>query len=103
MASAKATVVYSHITKDPEVCGGRACVDGTRIRVVDIVCLQREGYAPERMIDVYPSLNLAQVHAALSYYYENPQEIENALREDREVAQHIESDRAAFLRNRPAR
>lgn len=103
MASAKATIVYSHITKDPEVCGGRACIDGTRIRVVDIACLQRKGHAPERMLDVYPSLNLAQVHAALSYYYENPQEIESALQEDREVAERIESDRADFLRNRPAR
>lgn len=103
MASAKATFVYSHITKDPEVCGGRACIDGTRIRVVDIACLQREGHAPERMLEVYPSLNLAQVHAALSYYYENPQEIESALQEDREVAERIESDRADFLRNRPAR
>jgi uncharacterized protein (DUF433 family) len=103
MASAKAMIVYSHITKDPEVCGGRACIDGSRIRVVDIACLQRDGYAPERMLEVYPSLNLAQIHAALSYYYENPQEIESALREDREVAEKIESDRADFLRNRPAR
>lgn len=103
MASPKATIVYSHITKDPEVCGGRACIDGTRIRVADIACLQREGCAPERMLEVYPSLNLAQVHAALSYYYENPQEIDSALQEDREVAQKIESDRANFLRNRPAR
>ena len=42
MATAAKTV-YSHITKDPEVCGGRACIDGTRIRVADIACLQREG------------------------------------------------------------
>jgi len=102
MATAAKTV-YSHITKDPEVCGGRACIDGTRIRVVDIACLLRDGYTPDRMLDVYPSLNLAQIHAALSYYYENPQEIESALREDREVADRIESDRADFLRNRPAR
>jgi len=102
MATAAKTV-YSHITKDPEVCGGRACIDGTRIRVVDIACLQREGHTPEKMLEVYPSLNLAQVHAALSYYYENPQEIESALQEDREVADKIESDRADFLREHSAR
>ena len=102
MATAAKTV-YSHITKDPEVCGGRACIDGTRIRVVDIACLQREGYTPDKMLEVYPSLNLAQVHAALSYYYENPQEIENALQEDRQVAERIESDRADFLRKHPTR
>jgi len=102
MATAAKTV-YSHITKDPEVCGGRACIDGTRIRVVDIACLQREGYTPDKMLEVYPSLNLAQLHAALSYYYENPQEIESALQEDREVAERIERDRADFLRKHPAR
>ena len=102
MATAAKTV-YSHITKDPEVCGGRACIDGTRIRVADIACLQREGYTPERMLEVYRSLNLARIHAALSYYYENPQEIEDALKEDREVAEKIESDRADFLRKHSAR
>jgi uncharacterized protein (DUF433 family) len=101
MATAARTV-YSHITKDPEVCGGRACIDGTRIRVVDIACLQRQGYTPEKMLEAYPSLNLAQLHAALSYYYENPQEIEGALQEDREVAEKIESERADFLRKRSA-
>jgi uncharacterized protein (DUF433 family) len=102
MATAAKTV-YSHITKDPEVCGGRACIDGTRIRVADIACLQREGYTPQRMLEAYPSLNLAQIHAALSYYYENPKEIEDALKEDREVADKIDRDRDAFLRKHSAR
>ena len=35
--------VYSHITKDPEVCGGRATIDGTRIRVLDIASLMHQG------------------------------------------------------------
>ena len=99
----KATTVYSHITKDPEVCGGRACIDGTRIRVLDVACLQLQGHAPDKMLEVYPSLNLAQVHAALSYYYENPQEIDSALEQDRETAERIERDRADFLRKRSAR
>jgi len=101
MATAAKTV-YSHITKDPEVCGRRACIDRTRIRVVDIACRQREGYTPERMLEAYRSLNLAQIQAALSYYYENPQEIEDALKEDREVAEEIERDRDDFLRKHSA-
>lgn len=31
---------YSHVTKDRGVCGGRACIDGTRIRVMDIAGLR---------------------------------------------------------------
>jgi uncharacterized protein (DUF433 family) len=62
MATASKTV-YSHITKDPEVCGGKACIDGTRIRVIDIVSLKRQRYSPEKMLEAYPSLNLAQVYS----------------------------------------
>ena len=102
MATAAKTV-YSHITKDPEVCGGRACIDGTRIRVMDIVGLAHEGRGPAQMLEAYPSLNLAQVHAALSYYYENLQEIEVAFEEDRRIADEIESDRDSFLAKRSGR
>ena len=49
MATTTPSTVYAHITKDSEVCGGKACIDGTRIRVMDIVALEREGYVPEKM------------------------------------------------------
>jgi len=78
--------VYPHITKIPDVCGGRPAIDHTRVRVVDIVFLQKEGYTPEKMLEEYPDLNLAQVHAALTYYYDHKEEIDAI----------IESDRRAF-------
>ena len=89
--------VYSHITKDPEICGGKACIDGTRVRVLDLVCLMRQGLSPQRMLEACPSLNLAQVYAALSYYHENAQEIDADLERDREAAERIEAERADFL------
>jgi uncharacterized protein (DUF433 family) len=102
MATAAKTV-YSHITKDPDVCGGRACIDKTRIRVMDIVGLKQQGYNPEKMLEAYSSLNLAQVHAALSYYYEKSAEIDAAFEEDRRIAQEIERDRAEFFSKRSGR
>ena len=27
---------YPHISKDPGICGGKACIEGTRIRVLDV-------------------------------------------------------------------
>lgn len=95
-----AKLVYSHITKDPEVCGGRATIDGTRIRVLDIWSLKRRGLSPEQMLEEYP-LTLAQVHAALSYAYENLAEIEAALTEDDQVGERIQRDRAEFLKEPP--
>lgn len=37
---------YPHIKKTPGVCGGKACIDGTRIRVMDIVVLHEQGLPP---------------------------------------------------------
>lgn len=102
MATA-AKAVYSHITKDPEVCGGRATVDGTRIRVLDIFSLKRQGQSAEQIRDQYPSLTLAQVYAALSYAYENLAEIETAEREDHEGGLELQRAREDFFRNRRPR
>ncbi len=101
MATAMAlkTDSYPHITKTPGVCGGKACIDGTRIRVIDIVCLEREGMKPEDMLDVFAShLTLAQVHAALAYYYDNRDEIEASFAEEEAVEAEGERARAEYLR-----
>jgi uncharacterized protein (DUF433 family) len=91
--------VYAHITKDPEVCGGRACIDGTRIRVMDIVALESEGYPPEKMLNAFAvPLTLGQVHAALTYYYDHKDEIEAAFVEAHESAIESERKRAEFLK-----
>jgi uncharacterized protein (DUF433 family) len=93
-----AQVVYSHITKSADVCGGRACIDNTRIRVLDIAVLDRAGQTAAEIRAAYPTLTLAQVHAALSYGYEHPEEIGAQLDEDHRTAERIEQARAGFLR-----
>jgi uncharacterized protein (DUF433 family) len=97
------TTVYSHITKDPEVCGGKACIDGTRIRVMDIVSLKRRGYSPEKMLEAFPSLSLAQIYAALSYYYEHSDEIEASFDEDRAWEADHERAKTEYLSRKTAR
>ncbi len=90
-------LVYSHVTKTPDVCGGQPCIDGTRVRVKNIVALHQEGFTPEQMLTQYPSLSLAQVHAALAYYYDNRDEIEAALDEDERAGEDFERRRADYL------
>jgi uncharacterized protein (DUF433 family) len=95
--------VYAHITKDPDVCGGKACIDGTRIRVMDIVCLHKEGYTPERMLNAFATaspLTLGQVHAALTYYYDHKGEIEASLAEDETLVAEHDRKRAEYLSRR---
>ena len=97
MATA-AKAFYGHITHNPRVLGGRACIDDTRIRVLDIVQLLHEGRRPEEMLDVFAvPLTLAQVHAALAYYYDHPQEVEEAYRDGERWEAEYERDRAEHL------
>ena len=96
--AAAAKAFYGHITHNPRVLGGRACIDDTRIRVLDIVQLLHEGRRPEEMLDVFAvPLTLAQVHAALAYYYDHPQEVEEAYRDGERWEVEYERDRAEYL------
>jgi uncharacterized protein (DUF433 family) len=66
-----------HITKTPGVCGGRACIAGHRIRVLDVVAWHEwRGRSPEEIVDLFPGITLADVYAALAYYFDNRQEID---------------------------
>ncbi len=47
--STTTSTVYSHITKDPRVRGGKACIEGTRVAVEDIVFYFHRGYPAERI------------------------------------------------------
>ena len=103
MATTTSKQVYAHITKDAEICGGKACIDGTRIRVMDIVCLLEEGYTPERMLNVFATaapLTLSQVHAALTYYYDHKEEIEASFAQDEKVVAEYDRKRAEYLSRR---
>ncbi|HKC11308.1 MAG TPA: DUF433 domain-containing protein [Vicinamibacteria bacterium] len=103
MATAAKTVA-THITKDPRVCGGKACIDSTRIRVMDIVLLQRQGLKPENMIEYFSvPLTLAQIHGALAYYYDHPEELEGDISDGKRVEAEIERDRALHLKGHSGR
>jgi len=44
------------IVSDPEVCGGKPVVRGTRVPVEIIVKMSRRGYTPEQIHEEYPSV-----------------------------------------------
>ena len=74
-----------HIEIDPNVCGGKPCVAGTRIRVWDIhVWHNLRGQSPEQIISDFPQLSLADVHAALAYYLDHREEIQRQTKEAEE-------------------
>lgn len=78
------------ITKTPGVCGGKACVAGHRVRVLDIAVLyEHEGLSADEIAVQYPSLTLGDIHAALAYYYDNLEEIRQDRRQEHEFAEEF--------------
>ena len=87
-------VVYPHVTKDPDVCSGRACVAGTRVRVMDVVAMHNAGLRPEQIVAEFSSLqDVTDVYAALVYYADHKAEIEADFAEDGRLAAEVERER----------
>src|SRR5690348_803417 len=79
-----------HISKTPGVYGGKACIAGHRIRVMDIVLWhEMRGYSPDKIVERFPGITLADVHAALAYYFDHRQEIESDFKRDEELAEKL--------------
>lgn len=65
----------------------RAYIEGTRFRVQDIyVQSEVHGKSPEQIVTSFPQLTLAQVHAALSYYFDHRETILDHFKQDDEFA-----------------
>lgn len=58
----------------------------------------KHGKSAEQMLRAYPSVKLAQAHAAISYYYENEDEIEAELAEDDGWEAEHERRKTEYLR-----
>ena len=59
------TTIAERITVDPGQCGGRPCIRGMRIRVIDVLNLLANGLTAEQAIEELPDLELADVQACI--------------------------------------
>lgn len=55
------------ITVNPKQCGGRPCIRGMRIRVVDVLDLLASGLSRDQVLEEMPDLELEDIEAALRY------------------------------------
>jgi uncharacterized protein (DUF433 family) len=74
------------ITKTPGVCGGRACIAGTRITVWGLSVYHRDGLDEPAILDAVPHLRPEELRAALRYVEENAEEIA------RDIAENADSE-----------
>lgn len=58
---------FERISINPKICHGRACIRGTRIMVSVILDNLASGLSSEEILKSYPTLNLEDIQAAISY------------------------------------
>lgn len=85
------TIIHlvDEIISDSSVRGGRPVLRGTGFRVADVVI--QHVHNGKTAFDIAESfrLDLAQVHAALAYYYRHQDEIDEQIRQDDEEAERL--------------
>lgn len=59
--------LLSRITIDPAQCGGRPCIRGMRIRVVDVLDLMAQGLSSQEVLEEMPDLEPEDILAALQF------------------------------------
>lgn len=89
-------MLAQYIEVTPGIRGGKPRIAQTRITVADIVLLHRRlGRALEEIAGTY-DLSLAAVYAAMAYYYDHKDEIDQSLEQEAALAE-------AFRQNNPSR
>ena len=91
-----------HIQLTPDTTGGKPRIRGRRITVQDIaIWHERLGKSADEIAADY-DLTLAEVYAALAYYFDHREEIDAAMTEDRAFAEAFRA-RTPSLRDQKLR
>jgi uncharacterized protein (DUF433 family) len=91
-------MMSERIVSTPGVCGGKPRINGHRIKVQDIaIWHERMGQTADDIIQDHPELTLAEVYAALAYYFDHRAEIDQDIREDREFAENLRRRTTSLL------
>ena len=80
------------IIRDRKICGGKACLRGTRIRVIDIV--ERYKILKEKPEEIASAFDIPidSVFTALSYYYKHTAEMKKEIDGDKELVKKLKGE-----------
>lgn len=95
------SVISEHIEITPGVCGGKPRIAGHRIKVQDVVIWhERMGLCPDEIVSQHPGITLADVYAALAYYYDHLEEIRQQIREDEAYARELQTQTPSLVQQK---
>lgn len=85
-------VIKEHIEIVEAAGGPKARIAGHRIRVQDVVIWHEKlGMSPDEIVYHHPTITLADVYAALAYYWDHRDEVEQAIAEGHALAEELRS------------
>jgi len=91
-------VIREHIEATPGVCGGKPRIAGHRIRVMDVAVWHEQlGLSPDEIVSRHPDLTLADVHAALAYYFDHRAEIQEDIAVERRFVEEMRRETSSLL------
>ena len=79
------------IVHNDDVLGGEPRIEGTRIGVLDVDELVVGGVTPVEVADQL-DISRAEVHTALAYYYDNPEEMRQLEQEQAAAESKLRDD-----------
>ena len=87
------TAAIDHIVLDEH---NVAWIQGANTKVIEVVLDKlAHGWSPEEMERQHPHLSLAQIHAALAYYYDHQTELDEEIERRYQVAEGLRSEYAS--------
>jgi uncharacterized protein (DUF433 family) len=90
----------NYIESSPGTRSGKPIISGTRITVADVVLMHRRlGRALEEIAGTY-DLPIAAVYAAMAYYYDHKDEIDQGLDEEKALAEAFKQNNPSLLREK---
>lgn len=95
------SVIAEHISIAAGVCGGKPCIAGSRIRVQDIyVWHDLQGKSADEIVSAFPQLSLADVYAALAYFWSHRDEILAQMKQGEELVEAMKQQFPSKLKDR---
>jgi uncharacterized protein (DUF433 family) len=95
-----APTIDRYIEVTPGLRGGKPHIAGHRITVSDIaIWHERLGKSADEIASEY-NLTLAEVYAALAYYFDHREEIDRSIREGEELAEEMKKKTPSLLRQK---
>ena len=88
---------YRYIVSSPDTAGGKPRIAGRRITVQNVVIWHEHmGYSVDEIASQY-ELQLAEIYAALAYYFDHKEEVDQSIAEDEAFVEMMRKQTPSLL------